>query len=440
MTNSVSIIGLGKLGACMMVSFASKGFKVIGVEIDKSRANLLKQGKTFHHEPNLSEYLNEYKKNISITDSYEEAIRNTDATFIVVNTPSDSSGAFSIEQLVPACQQIGTALRNKDKYHLISITCTIMPGATRNSALPALESTSGKRVGKDFGLCYNPEFIALGSVIHDFLNPDFILIGESDKKAGDMLSAIYMKLIKNPKIRRMTYENAEITKIALNSYITMKISFANLLAEMCDRIPGTNVDIITESLGMDTRIGKKYLKGAMSFGGPCFPRDNKAFFLAAKIRGCELDLPAATDRVNQKHIEFIARMALDQHKGGKIAILGGSYKPNTDVIEASPALEIAKFIASKGVKVSVHDPVAIGNIKKQYDNVFHCAETITDCIEGSDVCIITTPWEEYKELREEDFDRMKGSTVIDCWRILRPFSSGSKLKLVQIGVGYSDHK
>jgi UDPglucose 6-dehydrogenase len=216
----------------------------------------------------------------------------------------------------------------------------------------------------------------------------------------------------------------------------MKISFANLLAEMCNRIPGADVDTITDSLGMDTRIGRKYLKGAMSFGGPCFPRDNKAFFLSAKMHGCELDLPATTDKVNRKHIEFIANMAISHCNGnGRVAILGGSYKPNTDVIEASPAIEIAKHIVSRGIKVSIHDPVAIKNIEKQYNNTFHCTEAISECLEGSDVCIIATPWEEYKALSEDDFKKMKGSVVIDCWRILNPFSDSSNVKLVQIGVG-----
>lgn len=437
--NNVSVIGLGKLGACMMVSLASKGFKVIGVETDKKRAELLKQGKTFHYEPNLNEYLNKYRSNITITDDHEKAILNTDATFIVVNTPSDSAGAFSLERLVPACKQVGTALRKKSGYHLISVTSTIMPGTTRNVIQPTLASASGKEVGKDFGLCYNPEFIALGSVIRDFLNPDFILIGESDKKAGDTLSNIYKKLIKEPKLRRMSYENAEITKIALNSYVTMKISFANLLAELCNRVPGADVDTITDSLGMDTRIGKKYLKGAMSFGGPCFPRDNRAFFLAAKLHGCELDLPATTDKVNQKHIEFIANMALSYcNGGGKVAVLGGSYKPNTDVIEASPSIEVVKYLLSKGMYVSIHDPVALGNINREFANVasLQCKETVPECLEGSDVCIVTTPWDEYKNLGESDFKKMKGSVIIDCWRILKPLSHNSRFRLVQVGVGY----
>lgn len=436
---NISVIGLGKLGACMLVSFASRGFNVIGVEIDKQRAELLKQGKTFHHEPNLSEYLKEYSRNIKITDDLNEAISNSDVTFVVVNTPSDPSGAFSVQYLVPACRQLGAALATKKDYHVVSITSTIMPGTTRTIVQPTLESSSGKKVGEGFGLCYNPEFIALGSVIRDFLNPDFILIGESDRKSGDLLSDIYERTLSEPKLRRMSYENAEITKIALNSYITMKISFANLLAEMCNGIPGADVDTITESLGMDTRIGKKYLKGAMSFGGPCFPRDNKAFFLAARLRGCELDLPATTDKVNRRHIEFIANMALSNcYVGdGKVAILGGSYKPNTDVIEASPAIEIAKYLLSKGVQVSIHDPVALANISREYGSStsIRCKETVSECLKGSDVCILATPWDEYRNLVESDFKQMKGTVIIDCWRILKELPPNSKHKLIRIGVG-----
>ncbi len=352
--NNISVIGLGKLGACMLASLASRGFKITGVEIDKKRAELLRNGKSFHFEPNLEEYLTEYRDNITITDNYEHAILNTDITFIVVNTPSKPDGSFSTEQLVPACQKIGTVLKEKKGYHLVAVTSTIMPSTMRNTVLPAIESTSGKKAIVDFGLCYNPEFIAFGSAIRDFLNPDLVLIGESDSKAGDMLSGIYEKLLEDPKIRRMSLENAEITKIALNSYITMKISFANLLAELCEKFPGGNVDVITESLDMDRRIGRDYLKGAMSFGGPCFPRDNRAFSLAARLYGCNLELPDVTDTVNQKHIEYIANKVLEYCSNGKIAILGGSYKPNSDVIEASPAIEIGKYLVNKGVTVAIH--------------------------------------------------------------------------------------
>jgi len=354
----ISIIGLGKLGACMLVAFASKGFKVTGVEIDKKRADLLKNGKTWHYEPQLEEYLNKYSDNITITDNFDEAIKNSSATFIVVNTPSEKNGAFSTKQLIPACKSIGSALKQKNDYHLVVVTSTVMPQTIRNEVLPEIESSSSKKIGKDFGLCFNPEFIALGSVIRDFLNPDFILIGESDKNAGDLLSAIYEKLLESPKLRRMSLENAEVTKIALNSYITMKITFANLLAELCEKIPNGNVDVITESIGLDRRIGKNYLKGALSFGGPCFPRDNS--------------------------------LALQHHKGGKISILGVTYKPNTDVIEASASIEIAKRLVNKGARVTLHDPVALDNVKKEFDNMFTCEMNLEKCIRDSDVCVLAT--------------------------------------------------
>ena len=288
----------------------------------------------------------------------------------------------------------------------------------------------------NFGICFNPEFIALGSVIKDFLNPDFILIGESDKNAGDLLSTIYEKLLESPKLRRMSLENAEVAKIALNSYITMKITFANLLAELCEKIPNGNVDMITESLGLDRRIGKNYLKGAMSFGGPCFPRDNRAFSLAAKIQGCNLELPDIVDKINYSHINHIADLALQHHKSGKISILGVTYKPNTDVIEASASIEIAKRLVNKGASVTLHDPVALDNVKKEFDNMFTYETSIEKCIRDSDVCVLATPWEQYKNLKEKDFKQMTGNTIIDCWRFLDS-SSFNSINLILVGMGKS---
>src|SRR6185437_6603583 len=151
------------------------------------------------------------------------------------------------------------------------------PGATGGPIRAALEDASGKRAGTDFGLCYSPEFIALGSVIRDFLNPDFYLVGEFDQRSGDALDEVNRKIcVRDPVVHRMSIENAEIAKIALNSYVTMKISFANTLADLCERIPGGDVDVVTDAIGSDARIGRKYLTGGLGFAGPCFPRDNVA--------------------------------------------------------------------------------------------------------------------------------------------------------------------
>ena len=226
----------------------------------------------------------------AVTD-IEAAVAQTDITFIVVSTPSDPAGGFSLRYVDPVCQAIGRALAKKTDYHLVCLTSTVMPGTTGGPVREMLEKASGKRVGADFGLCYSPEFIALGSVIRDFLNPDMLLIGESDDRAGETLQALYAQVCENkPTVARMSFVNAEITKLAVNTYVTTKISYANMLARICERLSGANVDVITSALGLDTRIGPKYLKGAVSYGGPCFPRDNLALAQLAR----QLGVPAGS--------------------------------------------------------------------------------------------------------------------------------------------------
>jgi UDPglucose 6-dehydrogenase len=225
---TVSIIGLGKLGASMAAAMASRGLHVIGVDVAPRSVELLNQGKPPVVETDLAEYLTRHRKNLEATTDHRNAIRNSDITFVIVPTPSDERGAFSIKYAISAFRSIGEALREKDGYHTVVLTSTVLPGSTRFGLLPIIEEASGKTCGKDFGLCYSPEFIALGSVIHDFLNPDFLLIGEFDRKSGDVLTEYYSRIMENdPPVKRMSIENAELTKISLNSYVTMKITFAN---------------------------------------------------------------------------------------------------------------------------------------------------------------------------------------------------------------------
>ena len=183
-------------------------------------------------------------------------------TFVIVPTPSDASGRFSNAAVLGAMKSIGPRSVAKTRYHVVVITSTVMPGSTGGEIQQALEQHAGRRVGPQLGLCYNPEFIALGSVVRDMLRPDMILIGESDTKAGDILERIYAKSCDNtPAIRRMNFVNAELTKISVNTFVTTKISYANMLADICDRLPGADVDVVTQAVGTDSRIGVKYLQG-----------------------------------------------------------------------------------------------------------------------------------------------------------------------------------
>ncbi len=275
----LSIIGLGKLGAPMAAVMAHKGHTVVGVDVNPAYVEAIQQGRAPVNEPGLDEMIEAQRERLSATTSYEDAILATDTTFIIVPTPSDPDGTFSMRFVLSAAERIGAALRKKKAWHLVVLSSTVMPGSTAGKLIPALETYSGKRCGEDFGVCYNPEFIALGSVIRDMLTPDMILIGESDPRSGDILETLYHGVCESrPRIQRMNYVNAELTKLSVNTFVTTKISYANMLAEVCETLPGADVDVVTSAIGCDSRIGRKYLKGAHGLRWPLFPARQHRLF------------------------------------------------------------------------------------------------------------------------------------------------------------------
>ena len=295
----ISVLGLGKLGAPLAACLASRGFTVIGVDVVPEVVACINEGRPPVQEPGLDDLITCCNGQLTATTDLRAAVMASEATFVVVPTPSEADGRFSIQFLLDACDKIGQSLRDKP-YHLVVITSTVMPGATGGPVQRRLEEVSGKRCGRDFGLCYNPEFIALGSVIRDMLNPDFILVGESDRRAGDLLGTVYDRLCEGkPPVRRMSFVNAELTKLALNTFVTTKISYANMLAQICERLEGGDVDVVTGALGLDSRVGGAYLKGGLAYGGPCFPRDNRALCGLAQDLGVKPLLGEATDATNR---------------------------------------------------------------------------------------------------------------------------------------------
>jgi UDPglucose 6-dehydrogenase len=296
-----------------------------------------------------------------------------------------------------------------------------MPGSSGGELLAALCRHSGKRCPEDFGLCYNPEFIALGSVVRDMLKPDMILIGESDARSGEILETLYGGVCESsPCIQRMNYVNAELTKLSVNTFVTTKISYANMLAQICETLPGADSDVVTAALGCDTRIGTKYLKGALGYGGPCFPRDNVAFSALARDNGVPALLAEATDALNKRQVPRLAKLVLSQlPKGGTVGVLGLSYKPNTEVIEESQGVAIAQALLASGARVVVYDPAAMENAKRVLNGDTIFAASAAECVRQSDVLAITTPWAEFQELPLSAFQRSGGDiTVLDCWRVL----------------------
>jgi UDPglucose 6-dehydrogenase len=431
----ISIIGLGKLGAPMAAVMAHKGHMVVGVDVNPDYIAAIQQGHAPLRETGLEEMIQANRERLSATTDYEQAVLATEATFIIVPTPSDPDGTFSLRNVMIAAEKIGAALRKKQGWHLVVLSSTVMPGATGGKLLPALEAHSGKKCGEGFGLCYNPEFIALGSVIRDMLNPDMILIGESDDRSGEILERLYTGVCdSNPHIRRMNHVNAELTKISVNTFVTTKISYANMLAQVCETLPGADVDVVTSAIGCDSRIGQKYLKGALGYGGPCFPRDNLAFSALARANGVPPILAEATHQLNQSQAPRLAKWILARlPKGGTVGVLGLSYKPNTEVIEESQGMALAKHLLSVGVPVVVYDPAAMENAQPQLAGKVTFATSAADCARQADVLAITTPWAEFRDISPQDFKRH--GTVLDCWRLLDKDAVGAVVEYLALGFG-----
>lgn len=417
----LSVIGLGKLGSPMVAVFAEKGYPVVGLDINPAFVEALSAGRAPVEEPGLQALIDKNRQRIRATTDYDVAIRDSDVTFIIVPTPSGANLFFSNQYVIEALERIGKALRKKSGYHCVVVTSTVMPGSTGGELQAALEAASGRRVGAEMGLCYNPEFIALGSVIRDMLLPDLILIGESDERAGGMLEDIYKNSTEsNPQIHRMNFVNAELTKISVNTYVTTKISYANMIADICDHLPGADADVVNLAVGADSRIGKKYLKSAIGYGGPCFPRDNKAFAALGRKLGARCDLAEATDRINDHQLARLqGAVEAAAAPGASVAILGLSYKPDTGVIEAAQGVMLAKLLSDGGYRVVTFDPLAGGAASAVLGAAVATAETAAAAIEQADVVVITTPWAAFKEIGRGQLEAGgRGRTVIDPWRIL----------------------
>lgn len=435
---ALSVVGLGKLGACTAACFAARGFDVLGADINAEAVRAINRGEMPVYEPHLQALITTAGERLRATGDYARAMETSDVTFVIVPTPVQPDGQFSDRYLGEALTQLGRAFgRTRKPYHLFVITSTVSPGTTEGRLVPLIERVSGKRLGRDFGVCYNPEFIALGSVIRDFLNPDLVLIGESDRRAGTELASIYRYVCQNdPLITRMSIVSAEIAKISLNAYVTMKISFANTLATICEEVPGAELDRITEALGADRRISPYTLRGGLPFGGPCFPRDNRAFAAFAERLGVDAKLATACDEMNEdrgdRAAEFVVRQ-LSTDARQRVAILGLAYKADTPVVEESPAFGIIDRLLRHGADVTVYDPLGMEGAQAVFGDRIRYAASVKDCVSGSTVCVITTPADEFRRLDSGYFGH-QSPVVVDCWRVLDPSKLGARIRYVPMGV------
>ena len=454
----ISVIGLGELGSSMAAVFASKDHHVIGLDVNKHFVDALQRGEAPVHEPQLQELINEYKTNIEATMDYYKAISMTDMTMIIVPTPSDvNTGFFTNNYVLSAIKEIGEVIKSCNKYHQVVVTSTVMPGSTDGVIRDALELSSGRKIGcldSEIGLAYNPEFIALGQVINDMLNPDFILIGESDSRIGDALQGLYLRTTNKQTLRfhRMNFINAEITKISVNTFLATKITYANMLSELCENLPNADVDIVSTAIGSDSRVGNKYLKGALAYGGPCFPRDNRAFVALAKSVFVNPLLAEATDQLNNYQVDRLLRICeqiVEQYFDNvstvrpKVGILGLSYKPDTPVVEYSAACALSTKLI-RNFDVFAYDPVAMPLASQICDKRVQFVSSVDKLLyeHGIDILLIMTASNNWKNIM---FNRMEKETlyVVDCWRLLNKENiekTHQHIRIILLGNGNSKIK
>lgn len=434
MNNNISVIGLGKLGSCMAAVYADKGHRVIGVDINPEFVAQINAGQAPVSENNLADYISRNQARLSATTDFISAINNSAITFIIVPTPTDASGGFSVDYVLSAAAGIGAGLKQKSGYHLVVLTSTVLPKDCELKIIPELERHSGKKCGLDFGFCYSPEFIAIGSVVKDLLAPDFFLIGEYDKHSGDILTDFYATINNSSPVARMSIPSAELAKISLNSFLTMKITFGNMLAEVAENISGVHVDDVARALGNDSRIGHKYLRGGLGYGGPCFPRDNRAFATMAARFGVKVPYALATDNYNQtipdRAVALIKKYAAP---GASVAILGLSYKPGTAFSEESQALQIARQLTAAGYKVRAYNPAGNEHARTIAGAELLFCDSVSDCALGADVLFLSNPDPVFQELLKMPL--RLGQIIIDPWRQLQSSALPAGVKYFTFGVG-----
>ena len=440
----ISILGIGYVGLCTAVGFASKGYNVIASTHDAEKAAKINKGIQPFHEPNLQKLLEETIQNgnlTCLTNQTEKAVLKTDLTFNAVGTPSRPDGSINLQFIETSTRDIGQALNQKRTYHVVVVKSTVVPGTTHDLVKPILEKESKKKCGSDFGLCMNPEFLRQGSAFEDTMHPDRVVIGEYDKKSGDTLENLYKHFYGKdiPPTIRTTLSTAELIKYASNSLLATKISFINTIANICEKIPGADVKIVATAMGLDKRIGPLFLNAGLGYGGSCFPKDVKALIAYSKNLGYRLELLESVENVNKtqplKAIQF-CKDQLGSLTGKKIAILGLAFKPDTDDMREARAIPIINQLIKEGANVTAYDPVAIPLAKTIFKNKIQYAASTIECLKNADCCILVTEWEEFKKLTPEDFiQNMKQPILIDGRRIYNPKEFSKKLKFAAIGLG-----
>ncbi|GGI05374.1 UDP-glucose dehydrogenase family protein [Egicoccus halophilus] len=438
----VSIVGTGYVGLVSGVCLAHVGHDVVCVDLDEAKVERINAGQSPIHEDGLPELLaGVVGTRFRATTDLADAVRDTEVTILAVGTPFGED-RIDLGQIEEAARQVGKVVAELDRYHVVAVKSTVVPGTTEDVVGPALEAASGRRVGAEIGLAMNPEFLREGVAVQDFLEPDRIVLGGVDERTLDTMAALYAVFDDTP-VLRVDPRTAEMIKYTANALLATLISFSNEVGNLSGEL-GVDVVDVLEGVHLDRRFSPvvdgtrvrpvmlTYLAAGCGFGGSCFPKDVKALVAHGRSTDASMDLLEAVLAVNARQpLQLLER--LEHHvapAGSRVAVLGAAFKPGTDDVRESPTLTIVPELVARGAEVVVHDPIATGPAQAVLgtDGVAYTTELAT-ALDGADAVLLVTSWPEYRDVPE--LLAARDVPVVDGRRVLPPDAVGR-----YDGIGY----
>lgn len=433
----VTIIGTGYVGLVSGICFSEFGFEVTCVDLDADKIDALNEGVLPIYEPGLDRLMEQNRQRLTFTTDFDSAVAQADVVFVAVGTPSRrGDGEADLQYVHAAAKQIAGSMKPET---VIVLKSTVVVG-TNAEVQKIIEA---ERPGVPFSLASNPEFLREGSAIEDFMRPDRVVVGVRDKRAETVLQQLYRPLyLRDAPIVVTTPENAELIKYAANAFLAMKITFINEVADLCEQTGG-NVQEVAKAIGLDNRIGGKFLHAGPGFGGSCFPKDTRAFAATGRKYGAAQNLIESVVRVNETRKKSMAQKILaelgDAPRGKTVGILGLAFKPNTDDMREAPSLAVIPVLEAAGVDVKAHDPQAMEEAKSFLPDTQFC-DSAEDAITDVDVAVIMTEWNVYRALDMQTVKNlMRGDLVIDL-RNIYPVDAVEDAGLTYVSVGRSRTK
>lgn len=403
----ISIAGSGYVGLATAAVLAHKGHQVTCVDLDQQKISLLKKGKCPIFEQGLPELLDKNRERLHFTDSYADAYRDAEVIFIAVGTPEKADGSANLKYVYAAAKQIADSVERD----CVVVVKSTVPIGTNDKVQQLLENNLVNKVKVE--VVSNPEFLSQGTAVRDMLEASRIVIGAESDFARDVMERVYRAM--NLPMLFTSRRSAEMIKYASNDFLALKISYINEIANLCE-ILDADVDDVAKGMGMDPRIGDKFLRAGIGYGGSCFPKDTKALHWLSNYHDYELKTIKAAIEVNtNQKIKLIkkARKYYDSFEGLTVAVLGLAFKPGTDDLREAPSLDNIAILLDDGAKVKAWDPLAVENFKRYYPEEIEYCATIEDTLKGADICFIFTEWEQVKALKPEDFLQMKKPIILD---------------------------